>query len=62
MRAAQIVRWAFQLRFEAQCRFKFGNAFSRFAGGEQGQPQIVVSFGIVRIHPERFGKLLDSLW
>jgi len=59
--AAQIVGCAFQLRLETQRRVKFGNAFPRFAGGEQGQSQIVVRFGAVGIQPERFVKLLDSL-
>ena len=60
--AAQIVGCAFQLRLETQRRFKFGNAFQRFAGGEQSQTQIVVSLGAVGIEPKRFVKLLDGLW
>src|SRR5439155_6727776 len=37
LRALEIVGWAFQLRLQTQRHFKFGNAFARFAGGEQSQ-------------------------
>src|SRR4051812_10412973 len=59
--APEIVGCAFQLRLETQRHLKFGNAFSRFARDEQGQPQFAVSVGTVRIQSQRFVKLINSL-
>src|SRR4051812_11736122 len=60
--ATKIVGGARQLRLKAQRRLEFSNAFFRFPGGEQGQPEIGMSLGVVRIHPKRFVELPNSLW